>query len=171
MAENANLISGRFSMTGRKVFTDSVIELPMQLGPTANGLLVNTAKPENKKEQMDLLFSLQIPSKAELEQRVAAGETVSAQDLATKYTPKASDIDALKTWLTKQGFKVTGQSQYGTSVYANADVAQIEQSLNVNMVRVTKNGITYTAAQNAPSVAYPVVPGWSICSGWVGWVS
>jgi kumamolisin len=58
----------------------------------------------------------------------------------------------LKKWLGEQGFKVTGQSADGTSVYANATVGQIEQSLNVNMIEVTKDGIAYTAAQNAPSL-------------------
>ena len=52
----------------------------------------------------------------------------------------------------EQGFKVTGQIPDGSGVYANATVGQIEQSLAVRMVRVTKDGITYTAAQNASSL-------------------
>ena len=38
-------------------------------------------------------------------------------------------------------------------MYANGTVEEIEKSLAVNMVNVTKNGITYIAAQNVPSSA------------------
>src|SRR5271165_4232000 len=136
----------------RKVFTDSVIALPEEAGVTKNGLIVNQAKLENRNETMELLFSLDMPSQQELEQRVAKGEVISVDELNKKYAPKASDVDALKKWLAEQGFKVTGQSSDSSSVYANATVGQIEQSLAVNMVRVTKNGITYTAARNPPSL-------------------
>lgn len=139
-------------MADRKVFTDSVSELPSNPGVTPNGLILNKATQDAHNANMDLLFSLAIPSKDDLEKKVAAGETVSASDLNKTYVPKTSDIEALKTWLGAQGFKVTGQSSDGTSVYASASVSQIEKSLQVNMVQVTKDGITYTAAQNAPSL-------------------
>ena len=139
-------------MGDRKVFTDSIIPLPEEAGVTKNGLIVNQAKPEHRNDRMALLFSLDMPSQADLEQRVAKGEVISVDELNKKYAPKAADVDALKKWLTEQGFKVTGQSTDGSSVYANGTVGQIEQSLAVNMVRVTKNGITYTAARNPPSL-------------------
>jgi kumamolisin len=143
-------------MSDRKVFTDSVTELPAQPGLAKNGLMVTQAKSDTRNEPMDLLFSLEMPSKDDLEKRVAAGEVVAQEELNQKYTPKKADVDALKSWLVAQGFKVTGESPDGTGVYANATVGQIEQSLAVNMVRVTKNGITYTAAQNAPSLPMTV---------------
>lgn len=139
-------------MVDRKVFTDSVTELPSTPGVTPHGLILNKAPQEAHNEKMDLLFSLAIPSRDELEKKVAAGETVSAADLNKTYAPKESDVDALKNWLVKQGFKVTGQSADRSSVYANATVGEIERSLEVKMVQVTKDGITSTAAQNAPSL-------------------
>ncbi|HEY7299740.1 MAG TPA: S53 family peptidase [Xanthobacteraceae bacterium] len=139
-------------MNERKVFKNSVTELPAEPGPTPHGLMVAQAKPENRNEKMDLLFSLAMPAMDELEKRVAAGEVVPQSDLNQKYSPKKADVDALKTWLTTQGFHVTGESPDGSGIYASATVGQIEQSLAVKMVRVTKNGITYTAAQNAPSL-------------------
>jgi kumamolisin len=139
-------------MVDRKVFADSVTELPSSPGVTPNGLILNNAKQETHNEKMELLFSLAIPSRDDLEKKVAAGETVSPADLNKTYAPKASDVEALKKWLGEQGFKVTGQSPDGTSVYANGTVEQIEQSLQVNMVQVTKEGISYTAARNAPSL-------------------
>jgi kumamolisin len=139
-------------MGDRKVFKDSVTELPVDFGVTPSGLILNEVKPDTRDRRMDLLFSLEMPSKDDLEKRVAAGEIVSSAELNKTYSPKASDVDALKNWLAQQGFKVTGQSPDGTGVYANATVGQIQQSLAVKMVQVTKDGITYTAAQNAPSL-------------------
>jgi kumamolisin len=143
---------GETTMAERKVFTNSVTELPMQPGPTPHGLMVAAAKPDARNETMNVLFSLTMPGMDDLEKRVAAGEVVSQADLAQKYSPKKADVDALKNWLTSQGFQITSESPDGSGVYASATVAQIEQSLAVNMVSVTKNGITYTAAQNAPSL-------------------
>ena len=139
-------------MSERKVFTDSVTELPAKPGLTKSGLMVAQAKRETRNETMELLFSLDMPDRDDLEKRVASGEVLSAEQLDQKYRPKKADVDALKSWLTEKGFKVVGESPGGTGVYAKATVGQIEQSLGVNMVSVTKKGITYTAAQNAPSL-------------------
>jgi kumamolisin len=89
-------------MGDRKAFTDSIIPLPEEAGVTKNGLIVNQAKPEHRNDRMALLFSLDMPSQADLEQRVAKGEVISADELNKKYAPKAADVDALKKWLTEQ---------------------------------------------------------------------
>lgn len=141
-------------MSDRKVFEDSVTPLPPQSGLTANGLMVNAATPEHRDEMRTLLFSLAIPPAAqqELEDKVARGEVVPAKELQKNYSPRTADIESLVSWLKAQGFQVTQRSPDGTSVYARASIDQIERSLDVKMVRVTKDGLTYTAAQNAPSL-------------------
>ncbi len=139
-------------MSDRKVFTDSVTELPDQPGLTKNGLMVAQAKKEARNESMELLFSLEMPGRDDLEKRVAAGEVMSAQKVDESYAPKKADVDALKSWLTNEGFKIVGESPGSTGVYAKATVGTIEQSLGVKMISVTKKGVTYTAAKNAPSL-------------------
>jgi kumamolisin len=141
-------------MNPRKIFHDSVVELPEQAGVTATGLKVNAARPEHGDTKMTISFSLAIPQDAhdELEAAVAKGEVVSLDDLNTKYAVPAIDVDPLITWLKAQGYEIVRVSKDGTSVYARATATQIEQSLGVQMVRVTKDGITYTAARNAPSL-------------------
>ncbi len=146
-------------MADRKVFQDSVTPLPEQHGLTRNGLMVNAAGTEQEDEIMTILFSLAVPAQAELEERVAKGEVVPLAELQKKYVPDANDREALIAWLKGQGFQITQVSPDGTSVYARATVSQIEKSLDVNMVRVTKDGITYTAAQNAPSLPADVGEG------------
>ena len=141
-------------MADRKVFQDSVTPLPEQTGLTHNGLMIHAAAAEHRDEEMTILFSLALSPQAqtELEERVAKGEVVPPAELEKSYTPNSADRAALTDWLEKQGFEITQVSKDGTSVYARASVAQIEKSLAVNMTRVTKDGITYTAAQNAPSL-------------------
>ena len=68
------------------------------------------------------------------------------------YGAKKADADALTAWLESQGFEINSVSGDNTSVYASAPVSQIEQSLQVQMVRVSRDGFTYTAARNAPSL-------------------
>jgi kumamolisin len=141
-------------MADRKLFQDSVTPLPAQSGLTQHGLMVNAMQPNLGNEPMKVLFSLAIPENAqsELEQRVARGEVVSFEDMKQKYAPNPSDIQTLIAWLKGQGFEILQVAPDNTGVYAQATTNQIAQSLQVRMVRVTKDGLTYTAAQDAPSL-------------------
>jgi kumamolisin len=141
-------------MSPRKVFHDSVTELPEQMGVTPTGLKVNAARPEHADDKMTVSFSLAIPKPAhdELEALVAKGRTISPAEIDSKYAVSQSQVQPLVDWLKKQGFEIEHVSDDRTSVFARATVGQIEKALGVTMVRVTKNGITYTAARNAPSL-------------------
>ncbi|HXO35846.1 MAG TPA: S53 family peptidase [Candidatus Acidoferrales bacterium] len=141
-------------MDDRKVFADSVTPLPDQLGLTSQGLMLSAIEPQNRNEKMTLLFAQSIAPDAhsELEARVARGEVIGFDELKQKYSANPDDVNKLVAWLKAQGFDVVKQTLDGTGVYAQATVAQIEQSLGVKMLRVTKDGLTYTAAQNAPSL-------------------
>lgn len=140
-------------MANVKVFNDSVVELPEQAA-APHGLTVTAARAADSQEVMPLTFSLKIPQELhdELEAKVAKGIVVPINELNTKYAVPAKSVDALVAWLKNQGFEVTQVAKDGTSVYTRATAAQIEKSLGVNMVRVTKGGLTYTAARNAPSL-------------------
>ncbi|MDQ6889698.1 MAG: S53 family peptidase [Bacteroidota bacterium] len=141
-------------MNGRKIFQDSITPLPEQTGSTSRGLMINEAQPEHGNEKMTVLFSLSMPgdTQQQLEEKVARGEVVPLDELQKNYTVDQKNIDALVSWLKKEGFEIKEISKDGTSVYAEATVNQISKSLEVKMVRVTKNGLTYNAAQNAPSL-------------------
>ena len=138
----------------RKIFQDSVTPLPEEEGLTHEGFLMKRVKPRHRDETMTLFFSLAIaPEKlAELEERVAKGEVLSRAQLQKRYAPPASARKEVVAWLRKQGFKITEISKNGIGVYTKASVDLIEKTLGVTTTRVTKEGITYTAAQNAPSL-------------------
>jgi kumamolisin len=141
-------------MADRKIFAESITPLPAEPGITPKGLMVSAAQPQHRQEQMTLLFSVAVPDDKQqaLQQMIAQGKVVSAGDLNKKYAADPADAKALVTWLKSEGFKIEQISADNTSVYAQATVDQIQKSLGVNMVRVTKDGITYNAAQDAPSL-------------------
>ena len=144
-------------MVERKVFHDSVVPIPVESGPAPHGLMVQPASSEHQDEKMTLHFSLALPEQveADLEAKVARGETVPAAELSG-YGAQKADADALTAWLETQGFDIESVSADNTSIYASAPVAQIEQSLQVQMVRVNREGFTYTASRNAPSLPVSV---------------
>ncbi len=141
-------------MKGRKVFQDSVTPLPDKEGLTPQGFMMNFCKPEDYEKIMRIVFSLSMPKDLEdsLEQKVGGGEVVSPAELQRIYVPPAADITALINWLNTQGYSDVKVSPNGTGIYASAKASLIEKTLLVKMVRVTREGITYTAAQNAPSL-------------------
>ena len=139
---------------GRKVFNDSVTPITVSEGLEPRGLIVRQADPRHKDEVMDVLFSLEIPAASleKLEELVAKGEVLPAKTLVADYSPKAADADKLVAWLKSEGFEITKISADHTSIYTKAKVSRIAKTLQVDMARVTKNGLTYTAARNAPSL-------------------
>jgi kumamolisin len=143
-------------MSERKVFHDSVTTLPEHGGLTATGLLTHAAQPDAQKDKMTLLFALDTPAQDELEERVAKGEVVPAAELGGKYAPKAADVEKLVAWLKTAGFEIVEKAPDQTGVYARGTLEQIEKSLEVQMVKVSKDGFTYNAARNAPSLPVDV---------------
>jgi kumamolisin len=140
-------------MQERKIFHSSVVPIPVESGPAPGGLVIQPASEEHRTDQMTVHFSLALPDSAqrELEAKVARGETVPASQLAG-YAAKQPDADALSTWLTGNGYQVEHVSADRTSIYAQAPVSRIEETLQVHMVRVHRDGLTYTAACDAPSL-------------------
>jgi kumamolisin len=116
--------------------------------------MVQPANDANKSQPLTLHFSLALGADAQrdLEAKVARGETVPIDALQRDYGASQADADALIAWLKKQGFTIDNVSPDRTSIYATAPAADIEKSLQVNMVRVNREGFTYTAARNAPSL-------------------
>ena len=145
-------------MTQRKLFHDSVVELPQEAAVTPTGMKVNARGPEHSDEKMTVSFSLS-PDKAandELEARVTRGDVVPVDELQKKYGVAEEVVAPLLAWLKKEGFEVVHVAPDHNSVFARATVSQIERSLGVEMVQVTRHGITYTAARNAPSLPVDV---------------
>ena len=138
-------------MSDRKVFADSVLPLPEPSHITPGGFMVNAVAPSTD-DMMHLHFSLQVAPDAiaELEKRVAAGQATPAGEIETMFKTNAADPKPLIDWLKTNGYEVTDAAADG--VYANAKASQVAKTLDVNMVGVIKDGVTYTSAKDAPSL-------------------
>ncbi len=125
--------------------------LPSQPGLTSEGLMVSTASAQPD-ETLTLHFSLALAPGAEkqVEERVAKGEIIPQAELDKMFTAKPEETQKVVSWLKANGYQVTQTSSDG--IYAQAKASQIARTLDVNMVPVTKDGVTYTSAQNAPSM-------------------
>src|SRR5690349_4176129 len=109
----------------RKVFSNSVTPLPEEPGITPHGLILNAAQPDNRTEQMTLLFSVAPPAdvRQQLQDLVAKGQTISAQELNTKYASPSADVQPLVDWLKGEGFEIVKVSADNSGVYARASAA------------------------------------------------
>jgi hypothetical protein len=105
-------------MTDRKVFADSVTPLPDQPGLTPHGLMIHAEKPTDRNEKMTLLFSVGISAsaQADLEARVTKGEIIPPEELRESYRSDQNDLNALVSWLKKQGYKIVQVTSDGTGV-------------------------------------------------------
>jgi kumamolisin len=136
----------------RKVFKNSVVAIPPHLSLNAE-----PTTDEHKDDTMQLLFSLELPQELQkdLEQRIAKGEVLTATDMERYSIPKET-YQKLESWLKDQGFKISRTSKDRTSVYVKGTVKQIEKSLDVKMVRITSEGVTYNATETPPSLPIDV---------------
>jgi kumamolisin len=140
-------------MTDRKIFNGSVDHLRDGEVVKQRGLMVNLTTAPDKTKTMKVLFSLATPAgqTAQLEAAVAAGRTVPRASLS-QYGPDPADVTRLEAWLKAQGFEIDKVSSDRTGVYARAPIATIESSLQVQMVPVVKDGVTYVSAEGPPSL-------------------
>jgi kumamolisin len=141
-------------MAERKVFHDSVVALPDQVGLTAAGVFHSAEKPQDMTARMTLLFALAPSSDAQkdLETKVAEGAVIEPNELHESFGVSQESVSALEGWLKGEGFEVEQVTMDGTSVYASAPLSVVESSLAVHIVEVTKDGYTYAAAKDAPSL-------------------
>jgi kumamolisin len=115
--------------------------------------MVNAVEP-TAPVPVDVMFSMDTPPdlRKELEEKIAAGETVAAEELQSKYGGDSERADALVKWLKLQGFEILDIAADKSAIYARAPLPVVEGVLQVKMVPVTRDGITYMSAQNAPSL-------------------
>jgi kumamolisin len=141
-------------MADRKIFTNSIVPLPDHVGLTPAGLMVSAIDPATSEQPVEIMFSLDTPAalRQELEDKVAAGETVPASELASRYGSDANSAKTLADWLKGQGFTIEEVAADNSAIYAKGPISLVEQTLQVKMVPVVRDGITYMSAQNAPSL-------------------
>src|SRR3954465_13516740 len=118
-------------MASRKLFHDSVVELPPQAGIAPTGLNVHAASAEHGEELMTVSFSLS-GDKAkndDLEARVARGEVLPASEVQAGYGAPKDKAQKLVGWLKDQHFKILEVTPDHTAVYAQATASDVARAL------------------------------------------
>lgn len=148
-------------MPDRVILQDSVSALPDKMGlDNTTGIAQENLQPADRGNEQSLLVSLRAPAAAResLEEKVARGETVSPEELASVYGASPADRDRVRAWLVSQGLRVKSESSDGTGIYVRGSISDIEKAFRVHFVRVTREGSTYLAARDAPSVPSDIAP-------------
>ena len=115
----------------------------------------------NLSEPLTFAVVLRLRNADELQARVNRNEVITYEEMARLYLPNAADYEAVTRWLQGEGFTITRHDDSNLGVYARGSVAQVQQSLQVQMTRVTVDGEDYSAADSVPSlpadIATPVL--------------
>jgi kumamolisin len=144
--------------SNRVMFSQSFKEVATVPGAA---LVRSELAPAEAQATLDFSVALKMHNFAELQSRVARGEIISLDEIASKYYPTADEYKTVAVWLSSQGFAVKPPDKYNLSVFASGTVAQIERAFATKFGRVKFQGVEYTSALSAPSlpaeVAAPVL--------------
>ena len=114
--------------------------------------LARALNPPETTVPMNLEVVLKTRHYLELQQRVAAGETITAAEMAERYLPRQSDYDAVSRWLSAQGLAVRTTGAARAMVMVSGSPAQLERALGAKFARVIDRGAEYTAAVTPPAL-------------------
>lgn len=139
-------------MAERKFFHDSIVALPNEGAHAPLGLVVHACDKARLAEPMRLHFAFVPPKGLEenLAARIAAGEAVAPETLAAGWKDVGPEIARLARWLKTAGFQILETRDDG--IYAEAPADVVARALEVEIVRVTRDGRTHNAARTVPSL-------------------
>lgn len=121
--------------------------------PRANApLYIRQLSAAENAAPIEFEVSFRLRNLAELQARIAAGETITPAEMAERYYPAESDYAAAAAWFTSQGLTVTETYGHRLSLFVRGSVAQIAQSLQTRFGRVALNGRESSSALVVPSV-------------------
>ncbi len=109
-----------------------------------------TASESAEPLQIDL--TLRMRNFAELERRVAAGETISREEMAARFLPTEQQYQTVAAWLTGQGLTVGEAGASRSVVVVTGTPAQFQEVFQTRFARVKFRGEEHTAAVTAPSL-------------------
>lgn len=119
--------------------------------------------PQNQKlESMSLHFSMTSAQQADLTQLLAAQlapgspsyhQWLTPEQAAAQFGLSTTDVAKVSSWLTSQGFTVTGLARTGTFISFTGTVAQAQQAFATTM-----HSLSYRGEQHISNVTDPALP-------------
>lgn len=127
--------------------------------------------PQTRLEGLSIVFSRSGAQEVDLQALIAAQQDASSptyqkwltpEEFASRFGVADSDIDAVKTWLEKQGFTVEVVSRSKTSISFSGTVGQVEAAFGTELHYYTVGGKKHLAPSadiSFPAALYSVVVG------------
>ena len=107
---------------------------------------------------INLEVALKMRNLPDLQRRVAAREKLSAQEMADKYQPTATDYAAVVAWLRSVGIQVVRQDGGHLAVFARAPISLLETALGITFARISFDGSDSAGAITDPQVPAAIAP-------------
>ena len=140
----------------RTTFVGSIKEVApseSQFAPGSSATLVRSELTQTEiQATIEFSVALKMSDFADLQERIAGGEIIPADEMTAMYYPTKHDFKVVADWLISQGFAVTPEDKSNLSVFASGSVTQIEQAFETKFARVTFDGVESSSALIAPSL-------------------
>jgi subtilase family serine protease len=129
------------------------VKLATDLGPAPAG---------TKLESLSLRFSLTAAQQADLTQLMAAQlnpsspsyhQWLSPEQYGARFGLSSADLAKVSSWLTSQGFTITGTARSSTFITFSGTVAQAQQAFGTSI-----HSLTYQGEPHISNTADPVLP-------------
>ena len=117
-----------------------------------------TLKAAETGATLEFEVALKMRNFPELQARLARGEHIPPQEMASRYDPSYADYEKISAWLSGRGFEITRQDKNHLAVFARGKIGQIQNALQVSFARVGYEGSEYTSAITAPNVPATLSP-------------
>ncbi len=107
---------------------------------------------------LEFEVALKMRNFTELQTRLAHGEHIPPEEMASRYDPSYADYEKISAWLSGQGFEITRQDKNHLAIFARGKVSKIQNVMQVSFARVSYEGNEYTSAITAPNVPATLSP-------------
>jgi photosystem II stability/assembly factor-like uncharacterized protein len=139
------------SLTGTHVFTGQV---PLAVAGRKAGYL----RPHAPGSELRLNFGLPLRNKAALDRLIAreakTHRYVSRARLYARFSPPQAQLNALGSWLTAHGFRITHVGRDRLSIAAAASTATVQKTLRVQIKDFARPGFMFRGLKIAPFAFY-----------------
>ena len=118
--------------------------------------------PVAQTSPMEVTFWLRLRNAAHLDDALAAQRQGAAYltgaQIDTQLAPAASDVEAVRSYLTAQGFQVTGVGPHNLYVRARGTTGLVQSALHVQMHQYRLNEITFRASARDATLPAQIAP-------------
>ncbi len=129
------------------LFTNSIGPIPAEAAKTAR-----TLEKEDLADTMEIEVPLAMRNYPQLLEKLGRGERPGLAALERDHLPTAKDYAAVRRWLLREGFTITRDDPHRVAIFARGPLSAVQQSLQVDLVKLTVRGKNYHAARTHPSV-------------------